>query len=577
MNAQASPWILLCAALVAAVLPVAMPAAAQDQAAAPAPARTLLDLQAARRSESVTLGGAAGQRGSFTLTHLNPAVNAWFLLTLQAPGSRAAVTYHLENATPSRQRIGLDPAQPGQLTIMAGDGTAHCTLWPGGTLAQARRSMLPYAPLCESRLYLRNAVYGNRSTLEATTEFLRDHVWRGEQIIGFVRREFYRDAFAERAKPASAPASDAGRSVPLGAPPAARMQGAGVPRAVVAEGLGIDLGAEGGLVPGQWYGAAGLDGIYVSIAQPGALSASAAQRRPLDRVEADALAYLVAFDLAAFDLGFALGTEHPRLGWSAHMRDELRDPRLPGPDGIDSAAPLARTGMISPALQARTVATFTGGFKREHGAFRHGDLAAVNRGSHYGFIEQGVVFSTLVPGLATLFVLNDGSIEMKTWSRDDDRLLGQIRHARQNGVPLIERDPGGGPSRFGALVDQWGAGNWSGSADEQLRTLRVGACLVEHANRRFLVYGYFSAATPRAMAHVFQAYGCRYAMHLDMNALEHTYLALYPRSGSRIGVEHVVQGMEVLDKNVGATLVPRFLGFADDRDFFYLVRREDKR
>ena len=66
-------------------------------------------------------------------------------------------------------------------------------------------------------------------------------------------------------------------------------------------------------------------------------------------------------------------------------------------------------------------------------------------------------------------------------------------------------------------------------------------------------------------------------MHLDMNALEHTYLALYLRSGSRISVEHLVQGMEVLDKNVGATLVPRFMGFADDRDFFYLVRREDKR
>ena len=577
MSAQASTWISLCTALVAAVPLVVLPATVQDRAVAPAPTRTVLDLQAASPSESATLGSAAGKRGSLTLTHLNPAVNAWLLLTLQAPGSHAAVAYHLENAAPSKQQIGLDPARPGQLTITAGDAATFCTLWPGSALELARRSMLPYAPLCEGRLYLRNAVYGNRSTLEATTEFLRDHVWRGEQIVGFVRREFYRDAFAKRGTSASAPFSDAGRAVPPGAPPAARMQAAGPQPALVGEGLGIDLSAQGGLVPGQWYGAAGLDGVYSSIAQPGALSAGVAQRRPLDGVEADALAYLVAFDLSAFDLAFALGTEHPRLGWSQHMRDELRDPRLPGPDGIDNAAPLARTGMVSPALQARTVATFTGGFKREHGAFLHGNLAAVNRGSHYGFIEQGVVFSTLLPGLATLFVLNDGSTEMKTWSHDDDRLLGQIRHARQNGVPLIERDPRGGPSRFGALVDQWGAGNWSGSADEQLRTLRAGACLVERANRRFLVYGYFSAATPLAMAHVFLAYGCSYAMHLDMNALEHTYLALYLRSGSRISVEHLVQGMEVLDKNVGATLVPRFMGFADDRDFFYLVRREDKR
>lgn len=233
--------------------------------------------------------------------------------------------------------------------------------------------------------------------------------------------------------------------------------------------------------------------------------------------------------------------------------------------------------MVSPALQSRVVATFTGGFKREHGAFRHGALATVNHGSHYGFIEQGVVYSSLVPGLSTLYVLNDGSVGMKTWRRDDNQLLGQIRHARQNGVPLIERDPAGGVSVFGTLVDAWGPGNWSGSADEKLRTLRAGACLIEHAGRSFLVYAYFSTATPRAMAYAFEAYGCSYAMHLDMNALEHTYLALYPHSGSRVVVEHLVGGMAVLDKSVGATVVPRFLGFADDRDFFYLMARKDKR
>jgi hypothetical protein len=76
------------------------------------------------------------------------------------------------------------------------------------------------------------------------------------------------------------------------------------------------------------------------------------------------------------------------------------------------------------------------------------------------------------------------------------------------------------------------------------------------------------------MAQVFLAYGCRYAMHLDMNALEHTYLALYPRSGTHIGVEHLVRGMSVLDKSSGGAWIPRFVGFADDRDFFYLVRRD---
>jgi hypothetical protein len=126
-------------------------------------------------------------------------------------------------------------------------------------------------------------------------------------------------------------------------------------------------------------------------------------------------------------------------------------------------------------------------------------------------------------------------------------------------------------------VAQWGVGNWSGSADERLRTLRAGACIMADAGRRFLVYGYFSSATPRAMARVFLAYGCGYAMHLDMNALEHTYLALYPRSGAQLGVEHLVPGMAVLDKSLGTTLMPRFLSFPDDRDFLYLTRRKAAR
>jgi len=123
------------------------------------------------------------------------------------------------------------------------------------------------------------------------------------------------------------------------------------------------------------------------------------------------------------------------------------------------------------------------------------------------------------------------------------------------------------------LVRQWGAGNWSGSADEQERTLRAGACLLEDGGRRFLVYGWFSTATPLTMARAFLALGCRDAMHLDMNALEHTYLALYVREGGRVGVEHLVEGMAVLDRSDGKTLAPRFLGVPDDRDFFYVVDR----
>jgi hypothetical protein len=125
----------------------------------------------------------------------------------------------------------------------------------------------------------------------------------------------------------------------------------------------------------------------------------------------------------------------------------------------------------------------------------------------------------------------------------------------------------------GDFVNLWGPGNWSGSANEDLRSLRAGLCLQENPRGRYLVYGYFSAATPSAMARVFQAYGCRYAMHLDMNALEHTYLATYVHRGEARVVEHLVTGMDEVDRTAGRDLVPRFLGFPDDRDFFYLTRK----
>ena len=91
--------------------------------------------------------------------------------------------------------------------------------------------------------------------------------------------------------------------------------------------------------------------------------------------------------------------------------------------------------------------------------------------------------------------------------------------------------------------------------------------------KRFLIYAVFSDATPSAMARIFQAYRCDYAMLLDMNALEHTYLALYRRTGPQMFVDHLLKGMSELDKSAAGEVVPRFLGYPDNRDFFYVMRR----
>jgi hypothetical protein len=75
------------------------------------------------------------------------------------------------------------------------------------------------------------------------------------------------------------------------------------------------------------------------------------------------------------------------------------------------------------------------------------------------------------------------------------------------------------------------------------------------------------------MARVFQAYRCRYGMHLDMNALEHSYFALYRRSGSQLFVDYLIDGMSEVDETATGGKVPRFLGYSDNRDFFFITRR----
>ncbi|MGI9511160.1 MAG: hypothetical protein ACR2QJ_17620 [Geminicoccaceae bacterium] len=545
--------------------------------------KSILELQPFRQHWSIPAHDGKDRHGSATLIELNPNVNAWFILSLTW-NDGSAFSYHLENPYPQSQRLALKPSQPRGLYIDTEDKSRICKLWLGepSAIARASTSSLPYAPLCGNRLYLRNTVEGRRTDLERVTDFLRDHVWGGEAVVGFVRNQFYQDAYLDRGAPS--PGSSADLSSHLEGPRPALLNEAYVGRKMAPGHLGIALDdtTSPQLAIGQWYPAAKASSVYLSVIQPQAVSQDiltghAETLAPLDPVEAQAIDYLIAFDLADLDLGFALGTDHPRVHWSKRPPAEIRGTSMPGPDGIGSIAPLVTNGTIGPTLVDRTVAAFTGGFKRSHGAFKYGDLAVRNRGSHYGFAEGGTILSKLQPGLATFYRLEDGSLDMKTWSEADDVLLPRIQFARQNGVPLVDIDPRTGQSRPGDLVKYWGRGNWSGTAEGKFRALRAGACLQETSEGSFLIYGYFSSATPSAMARVFQAYGCRYAMHLDMNALEHTYLALYHRRGDHVVIEHLIKGMEVVDKSLDDNALPRFTAVPDNRDFFYVIKRDDKK
>ncbi len=543
--------------------------------------KTILDLQQFRQTNSIHIESRQGRKGIATLINLNPAINAWFLLKVAWNGGASEVAFHLENGEPHARRLLLDEKYPVGLVIAEGQKRYYCEVFEGDALEQAKASPQIFAPLCEGRLYLRNAATGHRTNLEAATEFLREHVWGGEKVVALghiLLGEIHRETGKIEAESPAAPGAKAGGPGDLPLP--ALIDSKYADRVLTSSNLGIDLdGPErNGMTPGAWYAASGTPGVYVSILQPNLIDPAILRSykttvNNLDNVEAPALCYLIAFDLARFELGYALGAEHPKVDWSDHMLPQMIDPKLPGPDGIGTIAPLISTGLVSPQDAPKTVATFTGGFKREHGAFKYGDLALKNHGTHYGFIENGVVFSKLQPGLATILVLDDGSVEMKTWSEADNRLLARIRHARQNGVPVIEFDKASQLPIPGRLVNRWGAGNWSGSEDKKLRTLRSGAALQTNHGKRFLIYAVFSDATPSAMARIFQAYRCDYAMLLDMNALEHTYLALYRRSGPQMFVDHLLKGMSELDKSTAGEIVPRFLGYSDNRDFFFVTRQ----
>ncbi len=528
--------------------------AAKDQRPPPVGRTTILELQSFRSSETANVAG-----GSATLVNINPNSNSWLLLTLG--GGRGV--YHLENADPIGQHIHLADGKSGPVITTATD-TIACDLWASGALQKAAASHLPYAPLCEGRIYLRNRVAGNFTDLEAVTEFLRLNVWGGDDLVSFVRGTFYQDAFRETG---ATTAGDGGQGAAGEAPPNATVRPEAANQLVSAPNFGIEV--EGApahqLALGRWYRVRDLPGVYAGMIRPSAVSADIVTAsdggiNKLDGVESSALVDVTAFDLSQFELSFSLGTDNPRLNWSFIDRHAGG----PGPDGIDSAAPLVTNGLVSPAVLARVVATFAGGFKREQGAFR----AGIYEGVHYGFVEQGVVFSKLQPNVATLYALDDGSVHMETWGEEKNKFLAHVRYARQNGVALIEN---GQP---GALVKSWAAGNWSSSGDLQLRTLRAGACIVESGGKSYLLHAVFSTATPSAMELVFQAYGCRYAMLLDMNALEHSYLALYARHGDKLVVEHPMQGMSASDRASGTKVLPRFLGVPDNRDFFALIRRK---
>ena len=518
----------------------------------------------------VELNGTGEDGTNIRLTSLNPFVNAWFLLeTGEGRGSR---NWHLENAAPELFTVSLGDSNS-EIVIESEAGNVTCAPWEG-ELEDARGQRLPYAPICEGRLFLRSQGSGSRTMRESVTEFLRDYVPFGESLINIIKDTLYEDAYLTSAQ--TMDEAEAGAVVDaLGQ---ANLRDYRVMRSQ----MRIDLvGAESNqMEAGSWYAVQNAPGIYASVVQPGMVHQDILNRQGetnwLDGVENYADVHMFAFDMSRFDLRYEVGTTHPAVNWSPRPSGAGRDYSLPGPDGFNSTDPLQMTGMLNPIFMDRLAGIFAGGFKRQHGAWRLSDFAYSNHGHHYGFVVNGVVLSRLQPGLATIFVLQDGSVHTVIWGDDLNVLLPHIRFARQNGTPLIEPDPETGEGVPGSQVRSWMGGNWSGSAEAQLRTLRSGLCMRDVDGRQMMIYAVFSAATPSGMARTFQAYDCDFAMALDMNSLDLTYSAIYAREpgAEEFDIVHLDRRMAHSDsRHRDGTPMGRFIEFSDNRDFFYLLRR----
>ena len=318
-------WFALVSFLALAAAGPAQEAAGTNQVneyAAEVP-KTILELQQFRKANSIPIRSKGGKQGVATLVDLSPGIHVWYLLRIAWKDGGPGLAYHLENPKPESRRLLLDEKHPAGLVVTEGKNRYFCDLFEAEALDQAKASRLIFYPLCEGRVYLRNPATGHRTTLETATEFVREHVWGGEKIIA-LGHILMGDTHRETGTTQAAAQRGAGAKTgggPRDAPLPALIDSKYADRLLTSGNLGIAL--EGtkttGMTPGAWYPATGNPGVYVSILQPNLIEPVILQSyktlvNNLDGVEASALCYVIAIDLDRFELGYALGTEHPRVG-----------------------------------------------------------------------------------------------------------------------------------------------------------------------------------------------------------------------------------------------------------------------
>jgi hypothetical protein len=509
-------------------------------------------------------------------TNLNRNINSWYLMEVSFKGGwgdNKKQTLNIENNIPDVQTLSL--MSNGTINILNTQTQAvvNCNIL-GTTVSDgeafAGLGKDPYMSLCGGLISLRNRQDGRKDWVAWGSTALRSVLGEvGDDIVNSAKENIFSGEFLETGDEVAGDGAVEQRS--LGAPASALVKADSGAIKKHQIGFKIAENTEQGLDIGRWYPAQNYDGVYVSVMKPkfvadDILKTFTDRVNGIDGNEGNALVVSMAMDLSNYSVGWDNGTEHPGVGWSPR-------PQVPhkgsGPDGFGNLSPLEFPGVINPVNLKSVVGTFAGGFQRMHSAFKWGPYSSYNRGHHYGFMEKGVLMSTIVPNLATFINYKDGSIEIKTWTPADNANMDKMRDIRQNGVPLIEN---GEPGLF---VNKWGPGNWSGSAEKLLKTPRTSACILESNGKKFLVVSYFSTHTPSSMARVLQSYGCSYAIHLDMNSPKFAYAAFFTQNDKGgFDIEHLSDSMSDEDVKADGVESPRSILTPTYKDFFYVMKKK---